>query len=479
MLHSQCFYKQYINGRWTDSASDDMIEVKSPVTFKTITSVAAGDPQDARDAIAAAKEAFPAWARLPLEARIHFIAKLHDGMMREFDLLSALETAELGSPKHFAEKKHVAYQLSRIPAYIDCARRFARQTRTPGATVRAEPIGPVVAVTPWNYPLGQIIQKIVPALLMGNTVVLKPSSLAPLTAVVLARVIEEAGFPRGVFNLINGSGERFGDSLFTNSAVSLVSFTGSTAKGKEIASLCAPHLIRTSLELGGKSPAVWLPGLDDYSPACKRLFDSVFLNAGQTCTALSRLLIEESMNEETALVMKRMIRCYPAGRPDDPRSALGPVISLDNYLRIRALMIEALIEGAEILIGAIPPEIPTEGYFIEPTVFTRVTPEMRIWREEIFGPVLSVMTYRTIEEAVSLANDTPYGLSSAIAGPRELIEPLAERIDAGNVFLNNAARDITAPFGGFKESGWGYESGEEGLRMFVRYKSVFDVRNDE
>lgn len=478
MLYSQCFYKQFINGLWVDSASDDLIKVKSPVTFKTLTNIAAGAPKDAAAAVRAAAEAFPAWSQTSLEERISLVKKIHEGMTRETDFLSRLESAELGSPRHYAEKKHVTYQLSRIPAYIECARHFVHRTRTPGASVRAEPIGPVVAVTPWNYPLGQIIQKIIPALLMGNTVVLKPSSLAPLTAVVLARVIEEAGCPHGVFNLINGSGERFGDSLFTNPAVSLVSFTGSTAKGKEIASLCAPHLIRTSLELGGKSPAVWLPGLDDYSPACKRLFDSVFLNAGQTCTALSRLLIKESMKEDVAELMRRMIRCYPAGTPDDPRSALGPVINLDNYLHIRALMIEALREGATLLIGEIPPEIPTAGYFIQPAVFTDVTPEMRIWREEIFGPVLSVMTYRTTEEAVRLANDTPFGLSSALAGPRNAIEALAARIDAGNVFLNDAPRDITAPFGGFKQSGWGYESGEEGLRMFVRYKSVFDAFKD-
>lgn len=369
---------------------------------------------------------------------------------------------------------HCDYQLSRIPAYIECVRQIPFGSRCKAATVRVEPIGVVASLTPWNYPLGQIIQKVVPAILMGNSVVLKPSSLAPLTAVILAEAFREVGFPAGVFNLVNGVGSRFGDVFTDHPDVIMISFTGSTETGRRLAVRAAAGLKRTSLELGGKSPFIWLPGAEDYDSACRTLFNSVFLNAGQTCTSLSRLLIPESMKAKAEELFRKFLSDYRIGMPDDPQAVLGPVMSRVQYERVTSYIRLGIEEGATLFAGEIPKDNPDGGWFIHPVIFTDVKNEMRIAQEEIFGPVLCVTTYRTLDEAVRLANDTRYGLSSAVYGPPSEAEALAEKIDAGNVFINDSPRDITAPFGGFKDSGIGYESGREGLMEFARMKSVFD-----
>jgi len=344
------------------------------------------------------------------------------------------------------------------------------------AAVRIEPLGVVSCLTPWNYPLGQIFQKVIPALLMGNTVVLKPSSMAPLTAVILAEAVRRVGFPKGVFNLINGVGTQFGDMLTEHPFISKISFTGSTETGRYLAKKAAAGLKRISLELGGKSPCIWLPGIDNYEPACRTLFNSVFLNAGQTCTSLSRLLIPESMKTEVEKLLKRLYADYRIGMPDDPEAVVGPLISRKQYERVSEFIRLGVTEGATLFAGEIPPVDPQGGWFIRPVIFTDVTETMQIAQEEIFGPVLCVMTYHDREDALRIANSTRYGLSSAVYGPSDEAEAFAAEIEAGNVFINNSPRDITAPFGGFKESGIGYESGEEGLMEFARFKSVFDGR---
>ena len=468
------FLNQYINGEWVPSASAEVIDVEDPVAMAPCASVPRGDVRDAERAIEAAHAAFPAWSRTSIDERILLMQRVIDFMKENCTRVAGIETRELGCPWSYALKKHCVYQLSRIENYMRLAEGVLQPRRTKGARLLLEPHGVVSSITPWNYPLGQIIQKVVPALLMGNTVVLKPSTLAPLSAVVLTEAFHAAGFPKGVFNLVNGSGSVLGETLVKHPLVAMVSFTGSTEIGRRINLDAAESFKRVCLELGGKSPAIWLPGMADYEPACRKLFDSVFLNAGQTCTSLTRLFIHESTVDEVRALFKRMLPLYPVGRPDDPNAKLGPVVSGRHYERVANYIRLGIEEGAELFAGKVPGK-PENGYFIEPVIFMNVKPEMRIAREEIFGPVLSVMTYKTVEEAVRLANDTPYGLSSYLYGPKDEILCLARDIHAGNVFLNDAGRDISAPMGGFKASGIGCESGEAGLMQFVGIKSVFDA----
>ena len=432
------FSRHYIDGRWVDSHSEATIAVVNPATMRSFAEIPAGDSKDAAEAAEAARRAFPAWKETTLEERIALMTKWAEALTKRAETIGELEVQELGTPWEYSYKKHGLYQIGRIEAYCECAHEMGFQGKLTGAYVRMEPVGVVSCITPWNYPLGQIIQKVIPALLMGNTVVLKPSSQAPLSAFVLAEAAEEAEIPAGVFNLISGSARSYGDSLITHPALAMVSFTGSTAVGREIAAKAGAALKKVSL-----------------------------------CTAQSRLLIHESMTEMVKAVFKRIIKEFPIGAPLQEGAVIGPVVSRRQYEKVGDYIRSGVEEGAELFIGRVPEEDPTAGFYIDPTIFMNVAPGMRIAREEIFGPVLSVFTYRTEEEAVKLANDTPYGLSSGVFGPEDAARRIADEIDAGNVFVNNAPRDVNAPFGGFKASGLGYESGVAGLSEFVRWKSVF------
>lgn len=473
-VYSEFFTKQFIGGRWVDSASAELTDVENPALMQPFAKIPAGCPADAEAAIEAAAAALPAWSGTTVEKRIALMQKLFDAMTEASEAIAALETDELGAPAQYARKKHCDYQLSRIPAYIEQLRTIDFEYRRTKAFVRVEPVGVVSCITPWNYPLGQIIQKVVPAILMGNTVVLKPSSHAPLTAVVLAECFRKAGFPAGVFNLVSGVGSSMGDTLASHPKVAMVSFTGSTALGRKLGAIAGANLKKVNLELGGKSPCVWLPGMSDYEPACRTLFNSAFLNAGQTCTSLSRLIMPESMLPQVRELFQKLLPRYKTGNPLDTSTVVGPVISRAQYDRVSDYIRLGCEEGAELFAGKIPPANPVDGYFIDPVIFMNVKPDMRIAQEEIFGPVLCVLTYKTIEEAIEIANGTPYGLSALLYGPIDEVRALAARIDSGNVFLNDAPRDITAPFSGFKASGLGCESGREGLLEFARLKSVFD-----
>ena len=315
-----------------------------------------------------------------------------------------------------------------------------------------EPVGVVAAITPWNYPLGQIIQKVVPALLMGCTVVLKPSEWTPLTAVLLIEAFEEAGFPPGVLNLVQGYGETVGEAMTGHAGVDLISFTGSTAVGRRIAGRAAPMMKRLILELGGKSAAVWLPELEGHEAgrmAAKKVLDS--------------------------LLLKSVLADYPMGDPTDPATRMGPLISGAQFERVREYISSGIREGARLVAGGLPPEPgANDGWFVPPVVFSDVRPEMRIAQEEIFGPVLSVMPYNTLEEALAIADGTQYGLCGAVFGPHEAAVNFARRMRTGNVYVNDASRDLAAPFGGFKSSGVGREGGVFGLLEFTEPKAIFE-----
>ena len=442
----------FINGKWTPSTGDAKIEVENPATREIFATVPDGTIEDVDRAVAAAKAAQPAWEKVQMAERVALMRRVIDYLKARADEITELEVKELGAPVTFTRNLHVNYPIARIVSFTDLAEKLPDHYDFPESTCTREPVGVVACITPWNYPLGQVVQKVPPALLMGNTCVLKASQHTPLTAYFLAEAFEAAGLPPGVFNLVSGRGRSLGDRLATHPDVDMVSFTGSTTVGsmlgqKGLASLKRPHL-----ELGGKSPFVFLPGIESLEPAVKKLFDSIFLNAGQTCTALSRLLVPEAEFDRITKELLRQIPNYRTGDPTDAKTAVGPLSSLAQYRKVRSYLELGLEEGATLLAGAVPPEEPETGYFIEPAIFTNVKNDMRIAREEIFGPVLCVLTYKTLDEAAAIANDTVYGLNAAVWGKKDEAVAMAKRIRAGNVYVNDGPRDITAPFGGMKGS---------------------------
>lgn len=329
-------------------------------------------------------------------------------------------------------------------------------------------------ITPWNYPLGQVIQKVIPALLMGNTVVLKPSQHTPLSSYWLAEAFAKAGFPKGVFNLVTGRGGEVGNVLSEHPLVNMISFTGSTAGGITVSRHALGSVKRISLELGGKSPFVLLPGCKEYTEAIRLCFNSIFLNSGQTCTAYSRLLVPQA---EKAAVEKMLVKIaaeYTMGDPLAENVKLGPLASAAQFKKVKGFIEQGLAEGAKLLYGGVPEE--GKGYYIRPTIFTEVDNRtMAIAREEIFGPVLCVIAYKDIEEAVAIANDTAYGLNACVYGTKEEAIAVAHRIQAGNVYINASPRDCAAPFGGYKQSGIGREGGVYGMLEFTQQKALFDT----
>ena len=471
------FHKQFINGQWTPSTGDGRIDVVNPATLQAFEWVPDGTIEDADRAVGAARAAAPAWAATPLERR----AALMDDMLAHLRLMAdeivSLEVQELGSPEFFARATHCNYQFERIESYISIAGTLELESNYAQSLVVREPVGVVACITPWNYPLGQVVQKVIPALLMGNTVVLKPSRHTPLTACLLMEAFRLAGFPAGVVNMTSGRGSFLGERLASHPDVDMVSFTGSTRVGVHLSQKALESVKRISLELGGKSPYIWLPGMKDYRPAVDKLFSSVFLNSGQTCTALSRLLVPESMKDEAVRLICETLPAYPVGDPRDPRVKIGPVASRAQYDKVRGYIELGLSEGAVMAAGSVPPAEPAGGFYIEPVVFVDVDNKMRIAQEEIFGPVLCVITYRTLEEAVAIANDTPYGLNAAVYGPHAEAVAVARAIAAGNVYVNDGPRDITAPFGGYKASGIGREGGAAGLLEFTQFKAIFEHGN--
>ena len=467
--HYDCFF---INGVWVKPHSDDVISLENPATGEVFAHVPDGTPEDVANAIEAAAQAQPVWAATPLCQRIERMQKALEIFRTYREEIIRLEALELGSPVSFSANSHCDYQFTRIESYIQECKNVPLKENFEQSTVVREPVGVVACITPWNYPLGQVVQKVIPALLMGNTVVLKPSQHTPLTSYLLVDSLDQAGFPPGTVNLVTGRGSRLGDTLATHPLVDMISFTGSTNVGIKLSQKALGTLKRISLELGGKSPFIWLPS-QDYAPAVDKLFSSIFYNSGQTCTALSRLLVpEEDLDQIKSLLLSRVSE-LTVGDPMNPNTKIGPMASRAQYEKVLAYIELGQKEGAELLCGGAAPEAGS-GYYIKPTIFTGVTNDMRIAREEIFGPVLCVITYRSLDEAVAIANDTVYGLSAAVYGERSLALDVASRLKSGNVYVNGAPRDVTAPLGGYKQSGIGREGGRYGLMEFTQLKAVFD-----
>lgn len=466
------FKMLYIDGAWTPGASGAYIDVENPANKKIFACVPAGNDADVDRAAKAAAAALPVWAATSLSERTEYMKKMLTHVKEMEPQLINCIIKELGAPVSFAAASHVRYQYVRTQSYIDLAAGLPLVETLPQSTVYREPVGVVGCITPWNYPLGQIIQKVVPAILVGNTVVLKPSQHTPLAAYYLTEAFHKAGFPPGVFNLVTGRGSQIGNAMCGHPLINMISFTGSTEAGVGVAQRALATMKRISMELGGKSPCVILKGAD-YEGAVRMCLDSIFLNSGQTCTALSRLVVPKDDKETVERLLLQLLPEYVVGDPNDPAVKVGPVASEHQFQTVCSYIQKGIDEGATLLAGGLPPA-PETGYYVYPTIFTDVTKDMTIAREEIFGPVLCVLTYDTEEEAAAIANDTPYGLNAAVWGPKEQAVATARCIRSGNVYINDGPRDVTAPFGGFKHSGIGREGGMDGMLEFTEPQALFD-----
>ena len=461
----------YINNEWIDSTGDEIADVLNPATEEVIAKVPVGTTDDVDKAVAAAKAAFPAWNATPIEDRIDLMEKFYTAIEARKDEIADTIVAELGASKKFAGTGQVGLPLSEIRATIDAVKDYDFEYTLKNTQIIEEGYGVVACITPWNYPLLQIERKVVPALLAGNTAILKPASNTPLTAVIYAEIMDEVGFPKGVFNLVTGSGSTTGDYLAGHEDVDVISFTGSTAVGSTMYEKAADGIKQVVLELGGKSPLIYLKG-GDLKAAVKQAMNTVLNNQGQTCTALTRLLVPKDDLEETKQhILDFYEKEVTVGDPTSEDTKVGPLVSADQRDTVLEYIEAGKEEGAEILVGG--NKIDGPGYYVEPTVFVNATNDMKISQEEIFGPVLTVLTYDTVEDAVEIGNDIVYGLSGAVVGPEDEAVKVARQLRTGNVLVNGAGRVPEAPFGGYKQSGRGRENGIYGVKDYLEIKAIF------
>ncbi len=466
--------KFFINGQWVAPASKETIDVHSAGTGEVMGKVPAGTEKDVDAAVAAARAAFEGWSATPPAKRAEYLQKIADGLKARAAELGSTIAQEVGMPIKLAGRIQAGLPIANFANYSKILGDFTFESRTGNSLVVREPVGVVGAITPWNYPLHQIALKVAPALAAGCTVVLKPSEVAPFNAFILADVVEAAGLPKGVFNLVTGYGPAAGEALVKHPQVDMISFTGSTRAGKRISEVAAQTVKRVALELGGKSASVILDDAD-LAAAVKGTVNGCYLNSGQTCTALTRMLVPKSKYEEAAKLAAEAAKGFTLGDPLSEATRLGPLSSKMQLDRVREYIRKGQAEGAELLAGgAEPPEgVAPGGYFVKPTVFGKVKNSMTIAQEEIFGPVLSIIPYKDEEEAVKIANDSPYGLAGAVwSGDEARAQKVARRIRAGQVDVNGGAFNMNAPFGGFKQSGHGREAGVYGLEEFLEYKSL-------
>ncbi|WP_067602020.1 aldehyde dehydrogenase family protein [Nocardiopsis listeri] len=467
----------YIDGAWRESTSDEAVDVINPATEQVIDTVPAGSTADVDAAVDAAATAFEGWSALTPGQRVTHLTKALELFTARQKDIAAIMTEDMGAPAGFAAKVQVGLPSLMFSTYIDLVEQHGEHyftgEKVGNSLVVHEPIGVVGAITPWNYPLHQIVLKVIPALLAGNTVVLKPSEVAPLGAYALTAVFDEAGLPAGVFNLVSGTGPVVGEAIAAHPKVDMVSFTGSTRAGTRVSQVAAETVKRVALELGGKSPNVILPGAD-LTQAVKRGVADVMRNTGQSCNALTRMLVHRDSYEEAVELAAASVAKYVPGDPTDEGTRLGPLVSAAQLEKVRSYIDLGVEEGARLVTGGSEPvEGHEKGYFVRATVFADVRNDMRIAQEEIFGPVLALIPYDTVEEAVTIANDTVYGLSAAVwSGDSEQGLEVARRLRAGQVELNGGALNPLAPFGGYKRSGNGREWGLPGLVEFCEVKAV-------
>lgn len=463
--------KLYINGEWVESTGTETSEVLNPANEEVIAQVSVGTNEDVDNAVAAAKEAFKSWNVTPVEERIDYMEKFYDKLEENKDHIVDTIVAELGASRTFAEKGQFGLPFSEVRATIDEVKKYDFEYMIDTAQIIEEGYGVVASITPWNYPLLQIERKIVPALLAGNTTVLKPASETPLTAIIVAEILDEIGLPKGVFNLVTGRGSTTGDYLAGHEGVDVISFTGSTAVGSKMFEKAADGIKQVVLELGGKSPLIFLEG-GDLEASTQQAMNTVLNNQGQTCTALTRLIVPSDRLEETKeIVLDYYKEAVVIGDPTKEDTMVGPLVSATQKETVLEYIQAGRDEGAEILIGGDPIDGP--GFYVEPTVFVNATNDMKISQEEIFGPVLTILTYDSVEEAIEIGNDSIYGLSGAVNGPEDEAKKVARQLRTGNILVNGNGRIPNAPFGGYKQSGRGRENGIYGVEDYLEIKAIF------
>lgn len=453
----------YIDGAWRPAPDRDVIEVVNPADEQVFATVPAGTAEDVDAAVRAARAAFPGWAATRPAERAAGLAALRDVLAARKDEIAETVTAELGSPLPFSQTVHAGLPIAVAASYADLAATYAFEERVGNSTVLHEPAGVVGAITPWNYPLHQIVAKAAPAFAAGCTVVLKPAEDTPLTAQLFAEAVDEAGIPAGVFNLVTGLGPVAGQALAGHPGVDLVSFTGSTAVGRRIGATAGAAVKRVALELGGKSANVILPSAD-LAKAVNVGVANVMSNSGQTCSAWTRMLVHRDRYDEAVELAATAAAKYG--------DRIGPLVNAEQLARVRGYIEQGVAEGARLVAGG--PGSPRErGYYVSPTVFADVTPDMTIAQEEIFGPVLSILRYDDEDDALRIANGTVYGLAGAVwAGEEAEAVAFARRMDTGQVDINGGRFNPLAPFGGYKSSGVGRELGAHGLTEYLQTKSL-------
>lgn len=466
------FEKLYINGEWVDGVSGEFIEVENPANKTIIANVPRGTEKDVDKAVKAAKEAFKTWQFTSLEERIRLVQRVIDGLKDNIEYMAETVVKELGCGYKFSKETHIEAYVAEAENYIKIAKEYEFEKKLSKSIVRREPVGVIGCLTPWNFPLEQIVKKVFPALLTGNCVVLKPSQTTPLTAYILTDIIAKVGFPKGVFNLVSGRGGEVGNALASHKDVDMVSFTGSTEGGREVAKLAVEGIKKIVLELGGKSATIALKG-GDYRLAVKSTLDTVYLNTGQTCNAYTRLLAPKDDLKRFEELIVEETKNYKFGDPSDKTVDVGPLASKKQFDKVKRYIETGLEEGADLLVGEVP-DNDDKGYYVGPIVFTNVTNDMVIAQEEVFGPVLVVIPYEIEEEAIEIANDSIYGLAGAVFGPEDKANEVARKIRTGSIYVNEGEWDLDAPFGGYKQSGMGREGGVEGFEEFLEIKSIYN-----
>ncbi len=463
----------YIDGKWVAASGEGTIEVVNPTTEQCIGSVPVGSAVDVESAVAAARAAFPAWSASSIEERIDVLNSISAALKERGEEIAQLITAEVGTPINYSRMAMVGTPRVVSRSYAKMLESFEWEEEVRNSLIVKEPIGVVAMITPWNFPLHQIIGKVAPALASGCTMVLKPSKEAPLNAFLLADILHEIGLPAGVFNLVSGHGRDIGETLAAHAEVDMVSFTGSTGAGVSVSQAAAPTVKRVTLELGGKSANIILDDAD-MAKAAKMAVYACFNNSGQECSSLSRLIVPAGARDEVVEVITATMQRYSVGDPNDESIRCGPMVSARQQESVAGYIASGLSEGATLVAGGEGmPEGLESGFFVQPTVFADVTSEMTIFREEIFGPVLTITTYETEEEAIALANDSEYGLSGGVwSGNEERAMRVARALRTGQVSINGGAFNISAPFGGYKLSGNGRELGIHGLEEFLEVKAI-------